>query len=433
PKFKRWTGDGLVGVQIQKGMETQDVFGADRKLQIDPIPETAWNRRRSSEQRTKVRLRVGSEGRDPIWAEWPVILHRPLPPGKIMWAKVLRRHVANKERWELQITVRLDDGPISVPREGTVGVDLGWRLVDDGLRAGYWGGSDGKHEQILVGDDIVTRMQKVEDLRSIRDKHLDELRPWMAKWLQDHRNEIPEWIRERTETLHAWKAFRKFGSLAIAWRTQRWEGDEEAFERLEDWRQRDKHLWTWEAHQRQRTLRRRREGYRLLAADLAKRYGTLVLEDFDLSEMQERSSVEEEKEKGENKEARRNRVLVACSELRLCLINAFQSAGGRVVKIDPAYTTQECWICGAVENWSDSAEEQVVRTCLGCGMVVDQDENAARILLDRHKKDCERRGGDSKGADVAHRDSGGLEGDGGRWKKRKLKRLQRESQDGVGA
>jgi len=421
PQFQRWTGEGAVGVQLQGGLDTDTVFGADTRLQIDPVPPTAWDRRRSPERRTRVRLRVGSDGRAPIWAEWPVTLHRPLPTGEIVWAKVLRQRVEAKSEWGLHLTIRVED-PTPTARSGAVGVDLGWRLREDGLRSGYWVGSDGEHGEILVDQRTLDRLQKVKSLCSIRDRNLDELRPWLAEWLRARRAGLPEWLRERTQYLHTWKAPRKFNALSVAWRAQRFPGDGEAVERLEAWRKQDKHLWTWETHQRERTLRCRREGYRLLAATLAERYGVLVLEDLDLRVFQQRRPAEAEQ--GECQPARSQQPVAATSILRSCLINAFEAVGGRVVKLDPAGTTKECWLCGGTA-WSVQAEESVDRTCRECAALVDQDENAGRVLLARF----ERSGGIAGSADPDTSKSGQLRVSGGRWQRRKERCSKSGTQD----
>ena len=87
PRFLRWTGDGRVSVQLQGGLDLKDAWGADTQLRIDPVSPDAYDpskprgiRRRA--QRTILHMRVQStdKGR-PIWAEWPLILHRPIPPG----------------------------------------------------------------------------------------------------------------------------------------------------------------------------------------------------------------------------------------------------------------------------------------------------------------------------------------------------------------
>lgn len=379
PKFRRWDGNGRLAVQIQKGMTVEELFsGQDTRLQMDPVPESAWDRHRSPEQRTHVRLRVGSEGRAPVWAEWPVTLHRPIPAeARIMWATVKRERLGSKDRWSLHLTLRLPD---HYRREqcgdtGAVAVDLGWRKRDDLLRVGYWRDTFGNHDEIILDPGAVGALLKVDDLKSIRAKNFDEMRDWLVEWLRQH--DHPEWLRERTSHLRQWRSQARLAAVVLQWRKQRWSGDEVAYNKLEAWRQQDKHLWTWEANQRDQAQNRRREQYRVLAAQLARRYRTLVVEDKFLALLQRRAAVEDER--GNADPTRAMQRIASCHSLKQCLTVAFVERGGTVVEVDPAYTTQRCHRCGDATPW-DAAKE-IEHTCAGCGTTWDQDDNAVHNLL----------------------------------------------------
>ncbi len=54
--------------------------------------------------------------------------------------------------------------------------------------------------------------------------------------------------------------------------------------------------------------------------------------------------------------------------------------GGLVIKVEPAYTTQECFFCGALNDIPLSIRQF---ECLGCGRTLDRDTNAAKIILKR--------------------------------------------------
>ena len=54
--------------------------------------------------------------------------------------------------------------------------------------------------------------------------------------------------------------------------------------------------------------------------------------------------------------------------------------GRLVVRVDPAYSTQECFWCGARNKVSLETREFV---CVGCGRTLQRDHNAARIVLKR--------------------------------------------------
>jgi hypothetical protein len=394
PKFRRWKGEGMVAVQAQGGLPIGDLEGG-RLIQIALPQKDAWDRRRDRRQRTSVRLRVGSYGRDPIWAEWPLLMHRPLPrDGTIKWAYVLKRRVAGKDRWELQLT--LETRPIPSAARGMVAIDVGWRMLEDGcLRVGYC--YDGKKEwEIKLQSDVLESFRYVEGLRSVRDRLMNaaiaDLKSWLSK------TKVPEWIREQTKTLHAWRSQACLAALSLVWRTQRWEGDEEGFEQLEAWRTKDKHLWTWETHQRSQTQRRRRDHYRCVAAELASIYKTIVIERFDLRSMQKH--VTPESDRAEVSAHRLQRRDASVSDLRGCIMKAVARRGGCVVEVPAAGTTCICHECGQPVDAKDPAS--LYRKCASCGVVSDQDAAAARRIYEFG----ERLDDDGKPRDARIRDYG---------------------------
>ena len=77
-------------------------------------------------------LRIGSDGRKPIWCKFGLHMQRPLPPGAtIMMATVHCRRVGPHFDWYLTVTLRVDDivslkPRVTAPRDA-VAVDVGWR------------------------------------------------------------------------------------------------------------------------------------------------------------------------------------------------------------------------------------------------------------------------------------------------------------------
>jgi putative transposase len=55
-----------------------------------------------------------------------------------------------------------------------------------------------------------------------------------------------------------------------------------------------------------------------------------------------------------------------------------ESAGHRVVRVNPRYTTQKCFQCGALVQKSLSVRTHI---CTSCGFVADRDVNAAKNIL----------------------------------------------------
>jgi predicted RNA-binding Zn-ribbon protein involved in translation (DUF1610 family) len=265
-------------------------------------------------------------------------------------------------------------------------------------------------------------LAKVEDLQSIRKKNLNALQAALLAWMTGRT--LPAWMAELgVNSLALWKATGRFVTLIRAWREARFDDDDDGFALLDAWEVQDYHLWKWEANLRDKVLRRRREVYRVFSAQQATRHDGLVLEDFDLSKMQRHIPCE--KEDVEIPATRRQQRIAAPSELRLCLINAFTMRGKWVVKLDPAYTTQECHLCGHTEKWDAAAA--ILHTCPGCGATWDQDENACRVLLARYREG-EREGGASAKGEKTSSVSGDLPVKGSRWSRLKRTRSQKQAE-----
>jgi len=420
PNFKRWTGEGRVSVQLQGGISTAEMFGSDTQLQVAPVSPDAHDpgkprgvRRLAS--RTTLRLRVQSteKGRA-IWAEWPMILHRPIPPGSRVKVATVSRRRRDCRRWDwrLLLTLEIPDdaatgGPI--PASGAVALNLGWcKLKDDHVghvRAGYvLSSDDAVDREIAVPSSTIDRVEKSEAIRSQRDKDLDQMRAAITTWLRAHEADLPAWIVDRTILsrqprqdpnasrvwswhVAQWRSAARFRALAFAWRAQRFAGDDDGYEILEDWRYRDEHLERYESGMRGGGLRDRRERYRVLAAELSARYRTLVVDDFDLREFQQ--SPKPEETRVERPAAKRNQRHAAGSELRGALLNAFGPA--RVLELSSVDVTRTCAAtvldeatgaaraCGQVDDWDHALRRE--HTCSACGATWDQDQNACRNLI----------------------------------------------------
>ena len=65
------------------------------------------------------------------------------------------------------------------------------------------------------------------------------------------------------------------------------------------------------------------------------------------------------------------------AEIRRQLDYKLRLCGGRLVVVDPAYTSQRCSRCGA---FTDCGSDEIF-TCSACGAVLDRDANAAQNLL----------------------------------------------------
>lgn len=381
-KFHRWTGEGKVTIRYQRGLPVPGVFEQDTRLQINPVPQEAWDspvrgvRRKLA--RTVIRLRVTSdEKKKTVWVELPMVMHRPLPPeSEIRSASIVRQRVGRKWRYKAVITATITESH-QLHGRGVVGIDLGWRQVEGGLRVAYWADDNGDHDALLLPPEVLYEFNKLPDLRAIRDQHFNEIKAELSDWLANITP--PDWLKEAVKNIAQWRTQGKLVSLLKQWQENRFDGDAEIFDQLSYWWERENHLYDWEANLRDQVHRRRREIYRVFASELTKKYDTVVLENFDLRKVTRKP--DPEKGTGGALPMDRQRFIASVSELRLAINNACARAGVEVMSVDAKNTTTECHECGHKEKFDASA--QIWRTCPKCGALWDQDYNAAINLLHR--------------------------------------------------
>lgn len=464
PDFKGWKGDGRIVVQLQKGLLVSDLRQGGKKtkkgkrspngmLQFEEKPEGVWargTRKPAPGSGVRVdsdgfamrklgnaiaRLRIGSDGRKPVWAEVPFHLHQPLPDdASVKWAWLIRKRVGSHYDWSIQFSVAKDNEDdwrkTDLAASGTVGIDLGWRIVEDRdhagakqIRVATWVGSDGQSGEIrLPGKSGVVRSlswnydkpplpgapswipwhegyRKTEELQALRDDRFNEARESLVEWLRF--SGVPDWMRkcltkpgsERDLTapevvarIVKWRAPRRLAMLSLRWRSNRVAGDEVILQTLEKWRARDKHFLCWASHQRDQLQKQRLDCYRAEIRGLARRYATFVIEG--------RSKKEKEADRpmdlrafhklptpeakagvvGEKGSRAKEYVRYAClSSLRMCI----KEAARNVVVVPSPGTSSRCSACG----FKMKLNGELVHTCSNCGVKWDRDENAAKNLL----------------------------------------------------
>lgn len=370
--------DGLVCVQLQNGsMPVSNVFNDNNikrgYLRIDPLPTTAFDesvprREREKLQRTTVHLRVGSTGpgnRQPVWASWPVFMHRALPAAKageetpiITWATIVRKSWKQKYRyrWELQLTV---ETPV-VPSRGfrnAVAINLGWRQVEGGdLRVATWVDSDGNFGYQLLDDARYrSRIRSVEEKRGHRDTCLSELQAYLIS----HGIPCAQW-----RNLRRYEELQKQGTLAP-----------EVQAHLDAWLKEDHHHWRYESGSRHGALRYRKEIYRLFALEMAKKYDVIIIEKYNIKNIAE--------DEDRLKEPSAQRVEGSPSEARQIIRSTAPQHGCLILEGDSKMATQHCNVCGCEDPWD--AAPQIEHRCAGCDTIWDQDINNAKNMLDRAK------------------------------------------------
>jgi hypothetical protein len=117
PRFRRWTGEGSIAVRLKGGgLTVQQLFDEDTKVRVDVLPDDAWETGASSRRaHTALRMRVGSDGKSPIWAVFPMLMHREIPPNAVVkMVKVRRERVATAWKWHASFVVEV---PVAEQRQ----------------------------------------------------------------------------------------------------------------------------------------------------------------------------------------------------------------------------------------------------------------------------------------------------------------------------
>lgn len=363
PEFRRFSGEGQLGVQLQGGVDTADMFNKNTLCYLAPGEgkySDCW-------------FRIGSDNRRPIFAKIPVILHRPLPAGRVKWAYLERRRLADQVKYKLRLSIDITAPPPPFV-DGEVAVHTGWRTEDNGLRVATWLGSDGRQGVLRLPNWHCQDYVKLDLVASQRKTRFNNALQLLRDWLKDAEVEVPEWFAEATTHLHAWRSQQRLASLVYRWRDERFEADEEIFEQLNEWRKYDKHRWQHASRLFLRIKNRRKDLYRCFVKDLRKHYGVVYLAKLPAEKLARRSEVEELAY--DNTQANRNAKIAAISQLGQFLGESFPQ---RVIEVGVVNLTRQCASCGHINRRSDSWKVQ----CLGCGETYDIDDNAVSNTFTR--------------------------------------------------
>ncbi len=451
PHFPRFDGGGSVVVQLQGGLDSALALGgSDTRFRLEVVDAARWqaaqgrshlqgttglvkngprkgqprqplpqpkegSRSSTVRQGALVHLRIGSVGREPIWATWPVTLGRPLPAGApVKWAQVHARKVGARTHWELVVTV---DDAATVPALRTTGptlaLNLGWRnLPDGGVRVGYAVGSDGRKEEVRVPPAFILGMNRIHGLRSVRDQRLEVLKRDLADWLDE--GERPAWLHEALRYLDQWRSQKQAARLLWRWSTRRFSGDDTLYAALVAWVKQDRHLRFWECDERESLLRMRKDYYRTVAARWAREYARILVADMDLRDFATRAAPEDADKT--DKVQRVTQRLAAPSELRSAVENACSTRGAAFLEPDGKFKTQTCHACGVV--FAFAARQDLVHAC-ECGAIWDQDENHDLNLL--ASDEAARRKAKTLAPTGMPADSTGDREPAGRWQRRRSK------------
>ncbi|WP_449376132.1 RNA-guided endonuclease InsQ/TnpB family protein, partial [Bosea thiooxidans] len=121
------------------------------------------------------------------------------------------------------------------------------------------------------------------------------------------------------------------------------------------------------------------------ALDISRSFGCVVLEDLNIRNMtaSARGTIEEPGRMVRQKSGLNRSILnQGWFGFETILAYKLDERGGRLLKVSPAFTSQTCSECGAVE--SQSRESQAAFVCQHCGFRAHADHNAAINILRRN-------------------------------------------------
>jgi hypothetical protein len=420
-RFHRWTGEGTLTVQLQR--QTGDPA---RTPSILLSPESKWKNvfvppecageewpercrpaARPNQGRGNIRIRMGQDEQGAAqFAEIPVQMHRPLPSnGDVTLVRLTRKRIAGQYRLYFTITVRTER-PAERSEGHAIAWNFGWRRLEDGsVRVGTFEASGtpaepfsfgspmfdeivrvrdaGRSGEVVIPASWIEVIDKQEAIASLRSTSFDEARAVFATALVAS-PELVEALGVVPGDVSKWRSPSRLAAAVLRWRDLDDSLKGDALTRLEAWRRQDRHLWEWVANERNQLLARRRNVYRVIAAAVSDRFGTIVLDDADYRALARRP-VPEEEDAEMARRSRAMRVLVAPGELRDALNQAAKRRGVPVDVHSAAGLTSIHETCGSDLSERSSADfaGSTRVWCATCEKSFDQDSNAAKNLLAR--------------------------------------------------
>lgn len=338
------------------------------------LPSNGCGRRKYGE----FKFRLGA-AKEKQYATGTWQYHRALPDGShVAMARLVRRRIANNYKWAIQLLVKTKEPIREVvsERQPLVTVHLGWAADVAGRRvAGIADSPDPGEAQILALPPVIEEaLQRSAEIQSCRDAKRDEVAGKARAIL------IPESADERLVELHGRLVRTRpqyISANRLHYLCQLLRGAEMLPDWLEEWRKEDKLRWQEQIYLAKRARNARKNFYREVAIDLARRYEAIAIEPLELAKAAKKVD-EITGEKSEfTRKARAGRVVAALYELTSAIKWAALRTGAALIEVAGA-TASYCSICGSVGLEVSESDHQIV-TCKHCGAVIDRKQNGAAL------------------------------------------------------
>jgi hypothetical protein len=353
------------------GVESTDLLSG-RHTELAVLPIDGCGRRKYGE----FRFRLGTAGAN-TYATGTWQYHRPLPEGcRVGLARLVRRQIGKDQKWALQLMVKLPE-PVNVERierRPLMAVHFGWAADLGGRRIGATADAPdpGLATLLRLPTAIEEGLDRAAQLQSARDVARDELVPVLkeidASTLPDVC--LDEFLALRrlpvqhiaVSRLHRFHRILREAGIRYDW--------------FDNWRSKDRLTWQSSAHIARRARFARRDFYRKLALDIARRYEAIVIEPLDLQEAAKKIDDRTGERSEFGRKARSGRVVAALYELESALRWAAIKTGSAVLEI-VGKTTQLCAHCGG--ETGDVPDGLAELECKRCGAVTDRKLNGAAV------------------------------------------------------
>ena len=384
-RFHRFDGTGRIHFRFQAkgasvdGVPFEDLFTREkdgRQFIFLGRDDT----RRKTRLRTRIKVAGGATKESKVYAEFDMILHRPIPDGsQIQNAQFVRSRTGDRFTYHACFTVREPRAEVGVGRSNAIGVDIGFRDMRDGtMRAAAiayaYGGLP--VEYALVSRRVTKRLEHINELQGALSKSAEDLGKRVKPMLRGG-SVLPEDHKQ-------YKRIKRIASLPnnrtlpfeLAYKTSRWLLREpgglpqEAENCFLNWWQTNGRSYREMHNLRRKALADRKEDYRKQAVALVRRRYPIGLETIDLSKFAEVKDADNKL----GDQALSNRFLVSPSELRDAIVNAAEREGVPVIGVASANTSKRCSACQKINKELKAEQEWV---CPSCGAVHDRDHNAA--------------------------------------------------------
>jgi len=288
PRFRGWREEGQIGIQIQKGLPTSAVRACtDTRARLDRSDRKKQGSKGRSVEYADLWIRIGSDGRAPIWTRVRVIMHRQIPDAaQWKWVRLSYRREGRTFAWSVEISVDVDrpKRTLDTTLRGAIAIEPQWSENADGsIVCATYRTEDGSSGEIELSPRIVGALRKADSIRAVRDMILNEARKDIHRALVEAGPALPVWLKDARNTMHLWKSQERFYRLANHWRRERCDAAREAYDRLQEWELRDDHLWRYEAGSRGQAIRSRNDFYHVIASQFARKHRFVIVPKRDYS------------------------------------------------------------------------------------------------------------------------------------------------------